>query len=146
GRLYPFYIRESFYPLREEYDAYCRWAADQLDSLRWGRTVVALEVDPADDAYLVRAVRVDAGAEEVYRAGDVVLGTGTSPVVPPALRDVAGLAGRDGAALAVHSSQYLEHRERLRASGSVTVVGSGQSAAEIYRDLLETVGDAPARL
>ena len=28
GRLYPFYIRESFYTLRAEYDAYCRWAAD----------------------------------------------------------------------------------------------------------------------
>ena len=27
GRLYPFYIRESFYPLRAEYDAYCRWVA-----------------------------------------------------------------------------------------------------------------------
>ena len=27
GRLYPFYIRESFYPLRREYDDYCCWAA-----------------------------------------------------------------------------------------------------------------------
>src|SRR5215217_3214225 len=27
GRLYPFYIRESFYPLRSEYNKYCRWAA-----------------------------------------------------------------------------------------------------------------------
>ena len=24
GHLYPFYIRESFYPLRKEYDDYCR--------------------------------------------------------------------------------------------------------------------------
>ena len=137
GRLYPFYIRESFYPLREEYDAYCRWVAVQLETLRWGRTVVALEV--ADDGtYLVRAVRSDTGAEEVYRARNVVLGTGTSPVVPPALRDVAGLA--------VHSSDYLPQRERLRSARSVTVVGSGQSAAEIYRDLLETVGEQPARL
>src|SRR5688500_4300598 len=30
GRLYRFYIRENFYPLRAEYDAYCRWAAAQL--------------------------------------------------------------------------------------------------------------------
>lgn len=137
GRLYPFYIRESFYPLREEYDAYCRWVAEQLATLRWGRTVVALEV-AADGTYVVRAVRSDTGAEEVYRARHVVLGTGTSPVVPPALRDLAGLA--------VHSSAYLPQRERLRAAGSVTVVGSGQSAAEIYRDLLETVGDGPRRL
>ena len=29
GRLYSFYIRENFYPLRAEYDDYCRWAAGQ---------------------------------------------------------------------------------------------------------------------
>lgn len=143
GRLYPFYIRESFYPLREEYDAYCRWVADQLATLRWGRTVVALEAEEGsaqhgEETYLVRAVRADTGDEEVYRARHVVLGTGTSPVVPPALRDLPGLV--------VHSSEYLPQRERLRAAGSVTVVGSGQSAAEVYRDLLETVGEQPARL
>lgn len=27
GRLYSFYIRENFYPLRTEYNDYCRWAA-----------------------------------------------------------------------------------------------------------------------
>src|SRR5690606_11353912 len=36
-----------------------------------------------------------------------------------------------------HASSYMDHRDRLRRCGTVTVVGSGQSAAEIYRDLLE---------
>ena len=40
GRLYPFYIRENFQPLRAEYDAYCRWAAERVRGLRWGREVV----------------------------------------------------------------------------------------------------------
>lgn len=158
GRLYAFYIRESFYPLRAEYDAYCRWAAGQLDSLRWGRRVVALEVDPEDpDLWLVRAVRVGAragddgsAAEETYRARHVVLGTGTSPVVPAALRGltVPAAAGSDapGAGLVVHSADYLPHRERLAAAPSVTVVGSGQSAAEVYRDLLGTLPGREARL
>ncbi len=39
GNLYPFYIRESFYPLRREYDDYCRWAAERLDSVRFGQRV-----------------------------------------------------------------------------------------------------------
>lgn len=159
GRLYAFYIRESFYPLRAEYDAYCRWAAAQLDSLRWGRRVVALEVDPDDaDLWLVRAVRGGSGAAgdgvETYRARHVVLGTGTSPVVPAALR---GLLGPDGSGspggagdlaggLAVHSADYLPHRERLAAAPSVTVIGSGQSAAEVYRDLLGTLPGRDARL
>lgn len=128
GRLYPFYIRESFFPLRSEYDAYCRWVAGQLASLRWGRTVVRVEAD--DDVYVVRAQRAD-GTVETYRARHLVLGVGTQPVVPAGLRDLDGPV--------VHSAGYLPARERLRAGDSITVVGSGQSAAEIYRDLLEDV-------
>ncbi len=137
GRLYPFYIRESFYPLRVEYDAYCRWVAQQLTSLRWGREVTAVEVDPHDaDLYVVHARTAD--GVEAYRTRHVVLGVGTQPVVPAALRDLDGPV--------VHSSQYLPHRDRLRAAGSVTVVGSGQSAAEIYRDLLDATGPGGPRL
>ncbi|GIG23467.1 monooxygenase [Cellulomonas chitinilytica] len=134
GRLYPFYIRESFYPLRAEYDAYCRWVADRLGSLRWGRRVVSLDED--GDDYVVTAVRAG-GEVETYRARHVVLGVGTRPVLPAAVRDVPGV---------VHSSEYLTHRDRLRAARSVTVVGSGQSAAEIYRDLLGDLGDRDRRL
>ncbi|MFB8228523.1 lysine N(6)-hydroxylase/L-ornithine N(5)-oxygenase family protein [Cellulosimicrobium sp. NPDC055967] len=150
GRLYPFYIRESFYPLRAEYDAYCRWAAARLGSLRWSRRVVAVEHDPGADAFVVRAEVLGAdgavtGTEE-HRGRHLVLGVGTAPVLPPALRALADEVTRGehpGAGPLVHSAQYLPHRDALAASGSVTVVGSGQSAAEVYRDLLDGVhGDA----
>ncbi|MBO9569918.1 MAG: SidA/IucD/PvdA family monooxygenase [Cellulomonas iranensis] len=137
GRLYAFYIRESFYPLRSEYDAYCRWVAQQLPSLRWGRTVTAVEVDPLDDDLYVVHARTADGVES-YRTRHVVLGVGTRPVVPPALRGLAGPA--------VHSADYLPHRDALRRAPSVTVVGSGQSAAEIYRDLLEGLDVDSGRL
>ncbi|MGQ5261269.1 lysine N(6)-hydroxylase/L-ornithine N(5)-oxygenase family protein [Micromonospora sp. ZYX-F-536] len=127
GRLYPFYIRESFYPLRSEYDAYCRWAAAKLPNLRFGQSVTAVEYDAADEHYVVRAT-TGAGETVEYRARHLVLGTGTPPHVPAA---VAGLPGD-----AVHNSRYLEHRDALRTKRSITVVGSGQSAAEIYHDLL----------
>ena len=150
GRLYPFYIRESFYPLRAEYDAYCRWVAARLGSLRWSRRVVAVEHDPGADAFVVRAEVLGAdgavtGTEE-HRGRHLVLGVGTAPVLPPALRALADEVTRGehpGAGPLVHSAQYLPHRDALAASGSVTVVGSGQSAAEVYRDLLDGVhGDA----
>lgn len=118
GRLYPFYIRESFYPLRREYDDYCRWAADRLDSVHWGERVVAVEHDGA--AYVVRSA-----TGRTWRARHLVLGTGTAPRLP---FDV------DGPAL--HSADYLDRKADLLAGGSVTVVGSGQSAAEVYADLL----------
>ncbi|GIH49355.1 lysine N6-hydroxylase [Microbispora rosea] len=44
GRLYPFYIRESFYQLRAEYDAYCRWAAARLRGVRFGHRVTSGDV------------------------------------------------------------------------------------------------------
>lgn len=138
GRLYPFYIRESFYALRTEYDAYCRWAAGRLPNLRWNHEVVAIEHDAADDVYVVRAMRTDTGEESEVRARHVVLGVGTRPIVPDAL------CGLDGPV--IHSAEYLDRRDELRASGSITIVGSGQSAAEIYRDLIEGARDGGYRL
>ncbi|MCD0446076.1 lysine N(6)-hydroxylase/L-ornithine N(5)-oxygenase family protein [Glycomyces sp. A-F 0318] len=129
GRIYPFYIRESFFQLRTEFQDYLRWAAARLDNLRFGRTVTG--VAWADGVYAVRSE--GPGGDEVHHGRKLVLGTGTPPWIPPACR---GLEGDT----VCHASAYLEHRDRLKACGSVTVVGSGQSAAEVYRDLLEDVG------
>ncbi|WP_125775982.1 lysine N(6)-hydroxylase/L-ornithine N(5)-oxygenase family protein [Antribacter gilvus] len=142
GRLYPFYIRESFFPLRSEYDQYCRWVSERLTSLRWGRRVTA--VVPTDDGFEVTAQT--AAGTETYRARHVVLGVGTTPRVPEAFRGlVAAGADQPGvpagpAGPVVHTADYLPHRDALVASGAVTVVGSGQSAAEVYRDLLDDAG------
>ncbi|UJA08395.1 lysine N(6)-hydroxylase/L-ornithine N(5)-oxygenase family protein [Streptomyces collinus] len=124
GRLYPFYIRENFYPLRVEYDDYCRWAANRLGSVRFGTTVT--EVHHEDGLYAVRT-----GAGETFRARHLVLGTGTAPYVPPACRELGGDL--------IHTSQYMHRKAELRAKRSITVVGSGQSAAEIYHELLAEI-------
>ncbi|MFJ3385056.1 MULTISPECIES: lysine N(6)-hydroxylase/L-ornithine N(5)-oxygenase family protein [unclassified Curtobacterium] len=136
NRLYPFYIREDFHPLRSEYDAYCRWAADRLDTLRWGRTVTVVEYDEASDLFTVHA-DTDHGPE-TYRARHVVIGIGTEPSVPEPLRNLPGPV--------IHSAEYLPNRDALRTAGSIAVVGSGQSAAEVYRDLLQDVRQHEYRL
>lgn len=59
---------------------------------------------------------------------------GTNPVVPEALRPLlarSALAGR-----VLHSADYRTHRARLAACDDVTVVGAGQSGAEVALDLL----------
>ncbi|MGC4980867.1 lysine N(6)-hydroxylase/L-ornithine N(5)-oxygenase family protein [Streptomyces sp. DT193] len=121
GRLYAFYIRENFYPLRVEYDDYCRWAADKLSSVRFSTTVA--EVTYEDEVY---TVRTEAG--EVFRARHLVLGTGTSPHVPDSCADLGGDF--------IHNSRYTQHKQELQAKDSITLIGSGQSAAEIFYDLL----------
>ncbi|WP_413966345.1 lysine N(6)-hydroxylase/L-ornithine N(5)-oxygenase family protein [Actinacidiphila polyblastidii] len=126
GRLYSFYIRESFYPLREEFNDYCRWAAARIPGVRFGRTVTEVTYDEAAGAYRVRT-----GTGETFRAPRLVLGTGTPPYVPPACEGLGGDV--------VHNSRYLRAKEALRSKRSITVVGSGQSAAEIYHDLLQDI-------
>ncbi|MBZ5737118.1 lysine N(6)-hydroxylase/L-ornithine N(5)-oxygenase family protein [Nocardioides mangrovi] len=128
GNLYPFYIRESFYPLRREYDDYCRWAAERLPSVELGQAVTSVEHDGA--SYVVTT-----GTGDVHRTRRLVLGVGTSPKVPESLQG-----------LGIHSSAYLDHKRDLQRLDSITVVGSGQSAAEIYRDLLAESPDHGYRL
>jgi lysine N6-hydroxylase len=124
GRLYSFYIRENFYPLRVEYDDYCRWAAHRLGSVRFGTTVT--EVTYEDELYVVRTAH-----GEEFRARHLVLGTGTVPFVPEACRGLGGDL--------FHNSQYMHRKSELQAKKSITVVGSGQSAAEIYHELLADI-------
>lgn len=126
GRLYAFYIRENFYPLRVEYDDYCRWAASKLSSVRFSTTVAEVTYEDAAGVY---AVRTEAG--DTYRARHLVLGTGTPPYLPEACADLGGDF--------IHNSRYLRHKKELQAKESITLVGSGQSAAEIYYDLLSEI-------
>lgn len=124
GRLYSFYIRENFYPLRVEYDDYCRWAAGKLSNVRFSTTVS--EITYEDEVYVVRTT-----AGEEFRARRLVLGTGTSPHYPEAVR---GLGGDF-----FHNSRYVQNKAELQKKRSITIVGSGQSAAEIYYDLLSEI-------
>jgi lysine N6-hydroxylase len=129
GRIYSFYIRESFFPLRSEYVDYCRWAAARLPSIRFGRHVTSIEYDSAAEVYVVSADDLASGEQQTYRGRRLVLGTGTPPHIPDACRGLGGDV--------VHSSRYLTAKAALQAKQSIAVVGSGQSAAEIYFDLLQ---------
>ncbi|MCT1367705.1 lysine N(6)-hydroxylase/L-ornithine N(5)-oxygenase family protein [Kocuria sp. HSID16901] len=126
GRLYSFYIREDFHPLRREYDAYCRWVAGQLPNLRWQHRVESVEYVEAEDLFLVTSL--SAQGVEKHLARNVVTGIGTGPRIPEVF---SGLESG-----ARHSSRYLYEREEIVTAESIAVVGSGQSAAEIYLDLL----------
>lgn len=129
-RLYPFYFAERFHVPRREYDDYCRWAAHGLPSCTFGADVQAISWDAGAGAFDVRA-RTASGPQRLL-ARNVVLGIGAAPWVPATLRPL--LDDR-----AVHAADYLDHRDRLLAAADVTVVGSGQSGAEVFLDLLRAV-------
>lgn len=126
-RLYPFLVREDWFPTRREYEAYLLWALRKLDSVRFGTTVDAVRWDTGREQFEVSIS--SSGTTSMLYAKHVVVGVGTEPSIPQAL-------STDSAAL-VHSANYLYHRDTVHHAESVTVIGSGQSGAEIVIDLLE---------
>jgi lysine N6-hydroxylase len=136
-RLFPFYFAERFHIERAEYDAYCRWVSEGLSGLHFGHRVDAVRWHPERRLFEVDFTRLD--AEESAPPGrsyarNLVLGIGSEPYVPEPLRSLAASTG--AGAPVIHSCDYLDHRERLLAARHVTVVGSGQSGAEVFLDLL----------
>ena len=122
GRLFPFYFAERFHIPRAEYDDYCAWASQRLASLRYGQRVHGVR-------WAGEVFELDVEPAGLVRARNVVLGVGTEPVLPDPLEPLAGNA-------ILHSADYLPARARLVAAEDVTVVGSGQSGAEVFLDLL----------
>jgi lysine N6-hydroxylase len=131
-RMFPFFFSERFHIPRREYDHYCRWVAEHLPRCRFDARVTELTWDEGADAFLVTH-RSAAGAVSRVRARRIVLGVGTDPVVPEPLRPLLAPA-HDGRIL--HSADYRTHRARLAGLDDVTVVGAGQSGAEVTLDLL----------
>ncbi|MGA5420257.1 lysine N(6)-hydroxylase/L-ornithine N(5)-oxygenase family protein [Streptomyces lavendulocolor] len=136
-RLYTFTVRENFFPSRREYEDYLRWAAAKLPSVRFSHRVEEVRWDAGEQRFTVDAVRGD-GTRLRMRARDLVVGIGTAPYVPEAL---AGLPEP----MLLHTSEYLYRAADVAAAGKVTVVGSGQSGAEVAVDLLgRNVAGGPA--
>lgn len=133
-RLFPFYFAERSHLSRREYEHYCRWAAARLPNCRFASPVHAVGWDPR-----TRLFRIGLPDSETVTARNIVLGIGTEPVVPEAFAELH----RAGAVH--HAEDYLTVRDTLADSTDITVVGSGQSGAEVFLDLLRSRGRAPGR-
>lgn len=127
-RLYTFTVRENFFPSRREYEDYLRWAAAKLPSVHFSHRAEEVRWDAAAERFTVHAVRGD-GTRLRMRARNLVVGIGTAPHIPDSL---AGLPPEK----LLHTSDYLYRASDVAAAGKVTVVGSGQSGAEVTVDLL----------
>ena len=133
GRLYRFYIRENFYPPRAEYNQYCRWVAGQLPSVCFSTAVL----ETAYDRGVYRLSVSGPEGPEVLLARRLVLGTGTSPYLPEAAAGIAAATASGSGGVVLHNADYLSRKAELQEQRSITILGSGQSAAEIYYQLLQ---------
>jgi lysine N6-hydroxylase len=129
GHLYSFCIRENLFLLREEYNAYCQWVVAQLTNLRFSSSVQQVHFDQEHKIFRVLVQNEKTKARELYRTKKIILGTGTSPLIPESFSAIA--------AIGCHSGDYKYQREKLLAQKNIVLVGGGQSAAEIFFDLLQ---------
>ncbi len=132
GRIYSFYIRENFFLMRSEYNQYCQWAVNKLgNTIEFNTQVEQVDYSDSLGCYVIQSRCTKTGQIKEYHAKKLVLGTGTVPYAPGCCEQIADQS--------VHSSQYLAHKKALQSKSSITVVGGGQSAAEIFYDLLQDI-------
>ncbi|MDQ4007718.1 MAG: lysine N(6)-hydroxylase/L-ornithine N(5)-oxygenase family protein [Actinomycetota bacterium] len=136
-RLFPFYFFERFEVPRREYDDYCRWVAESLPTCCFGSRVE--RVDPDGDLFAVTYADQTTGRRTTVAARNVVLGIGTAPTTPAAFDGVLGKR-------VFHSADYRHNAGALEGARDVTVVGSGQSGAEVFLDLLKQQAATGTRL
>lgn len=131
GKMYSFYIKENFLLLRNEYNQYCQWAIQKLSNVFFNTEVLYIAYDAYEKLYCVHTKNTKTGVIVIQYAKKLVLGTGTVPYLPKSCERTSSHT--------IHSSAYLQHKEILQQKKSITVLGSGQSAAEIFYDLLQDI-------
>ncbi|MEQ1965012.1 lysine N(6)-hydroxylase/L-ornithine N(5)-oxygenase family protein [Xenorhabdus khoisanae] len=131
GRIYSFYIRESFFLMRKEYNQYCQWAAEQLSNLRFNTRVENISHDAISSLYTLHCIDTLTEEKHEFFCKKLVLGTGPSSYIPKCCKPFTEQM--------VTSGNYLKNKVALQQKKSITVLGSGQSAAEIFYDLLQDI-------
>jgi lysine N6-hydroxylase len=128
-RLYQFYFHEKFHISRIDYNRYCRWASEKLPSLSFAQHVTS--VNRTATGFDVQTRNTLTGELETHKAKHVVVGIGSTPSWPQAGDDYR----HDDNCF--HSADYLYKKAELQGKKSIVIVGGGQSAAEIFLDLLK---------
>ena len=139
NRLVAFANLGTFYPLREEFNDYLTWAAGHFtDYVRYGSETVSISpiIEGSRPVQTWNVVYKDKKTNAVssLTARHVVIAVGGQPSIPPALRS------HNLSSKIIHSSRYLQVPSLSLPNASqkvrIAVIGGGQSAAEIFEDLM----------
>ncbi len=131
-RLYKFYFLEQPHIPRCEYNHYCQWVAEQLDCIEYQSRV--LRIEPQSIGFKV--VVESNGIQQSHLCRHLVIGSGNTPHLPECLAKVQQQCPQQ----CLHSAQYMTHAH-VDLHGDVVVLGSGQSAAEVFIDLFDEQQD-----
>ncbi|KAK2762741.1 hypothetical protein FQN54_000915 [Arachnomyces sp. PD_36] len=137
GRLADFTNLGTFLPYRSEFEDYMRWCANRFaDVVGYGQEVVDIIPEKSTsgsqtvDSFSVLSRDIKTGGITVRKARNVVIAVGGKPKIPAAFPQDPRI---------MHSSTYCTSIPTILKDKSkdyhIAVVGSGQSAAEIFHDL-----------
>jgi lysine N6-hydroxylase len=129
-KLFRFAIHENNFPTRKEYNEYCRWVVSKLPNVFFGMESIMIRFNKTTKIYSVTIKDIVSGSITTYKTKHVAIGVGSVPNIPPC---ALALANEN----IIHSSGYLPAKEKLLAKKKITIIGSGQSAAEIFYDILQ---------
>ncbi|ULT40979.1 SidA/IucD/PvdA family monooxygenase [Niabella defluvii] len=138
NRLIQFGVHEQGYITRSEYNRYCRWVCGQLTNLSFGYRVDSIQYNEQDDFFSV----VCSGQNnrmQTFKARKLVVGIGSKPYLPCNAQEYIGNA-------VLHAADYMYYRPEIIKSNNIAVIGSGQSAAEIFYDLLHQLNTKESSL
>jgi lysine N6-hydroxylase len=133
-RLFRFAIKEDNFIYRKEYNEYCRWVVNQLSNCHFGHSCESIHYDEKNSIYNVVIREVSSKTVTVFNTRKLVIGVGTVPSYPSHYDEGKAIFNYPYIS---HSADYLKTKPFLQNCKSVTVIGSGQSAAEIFLDLLQ---------
>lgn len=130
-RLHQFYYYDHLLIPRREYDHYCRWASKQLPDCHFGENVLDVTYDEKRDKFIIESQSSNE-QNQFYLSQDLVIGIGTQPHYPKWLSACVH-------PLVKHAAEFATLQKELNQCKQVTVVGSGQSAAECVLALYRTL-------
>ncbi|MFE8046961.1 SidA/IucD/PvdA family monooxygenase [Brenneria goodwinii] len=130
-KFYRFLTTEMRTVSRDEFSDYLAWAAEKMDNLAFGVTVEAVDYDEPQRLF---TVETSAGA---WQARHVCVGIGKQPYLPECVDAV----GDD----CFHAGE-MNLRKPSLAGKSVTVIGGGQSGADLFLNILRGEWGNPAQL
>ncbi|CAI7587480.1 unnamed protein product [Penicillium palitans] len=135
-RLIHFTNLGTFLPARVEFEDYMRWCALRFDNVvNYGEEVIEVVPGPTNsrgivDFFTVVSRNTGTGEISSRNSRKVVIALGGKAKMPPGFPQDPRI---------MHSSKYCTHLPQMlndeTAPYNIAVVGSGQSAAEIYHDL-----------
>lgn len=134
GKLFRFAINETYFPYRSEFNEYCKWVVGQLNNLQFGHECKSIKYNSKEKVYHVSVLEIATKELRVLATKKLIAGIGSAPIFPAAVKKIKH-------SNVFHASDYLVFRDIALMHRNITLIGSGQSAAEIFKDLLPHINN-----